>query len=405
MQRMFLFLLICSVAFSMEPTDRELGGDFVDGNAHDSFSEVTLPSLRVMPYSITYSFVDSRRPGEVIFSKVTEVGLNASQEFEDFFVVCYQSDRYQDAFYFVPEKMIKDAEKALSIFGKTDPKFYAYLIPIEDNGKFWELASKTSAGCANKGGRWVDSVRWFKNLDQAFSEGYKMLDRTFIEYAMSAPSQSSDAKNGSWSCGPNSGFRAIRLKRNFIDDYYSFVEDCPRSISRDGMIATGGTMAITAGIWGMIFAPFTGGLSLIPAGIAWTAGAATAITGGSISSDVGPNPALLAFYISSRMEPGRGAELAGYSSSTDYEIAISNSISVRDPRIVLIVSGTFNMHYVNIIGVKCNSYGGPLTEAVILDTDGSIGVISASNLQYWLDSDGYAGLILDARYNTIGFRY
>lgn len=162
-------------------------------------------------------------------------------------------------------------------------------------------------------------------------------------------------------------------------------------------------MAMGAGVLGMIFAPFTGGLSLIPAGIGWVAGSTTAVAGGIISSDVGPKPALLAAYLSSKMKRWN-AEFAGYSSQTDYEKSLIGSIAVKDPRIVLIVSGTSSMHYVTIVGVR-HTADWNLLEAVVLDTDGSLGVISDSDLRYWLDSHGYAGLMLDSRYNTIGFCY
>jgi|GEM_PF-6570902 len=345
-------------------------------------------------------FINSLRYGDVVFSITSGSSLRASNVFKDFPTVCFQSARYQDAFYFVPARMEKDAVKALSLFSNTSPGFYAYLIPVKDHTKFAELICKTSAGCANKSGEWDRDVSW-KRMDEIYSSGLSMLDRQRISYAAAAPSQGSDQKNGSWSCGPNSGFRALRILGENHHNYNEFVSQCPRSISKDGMEATGAGLAFGGGFLGIILAPFTGGLSLIPAGVAFAAGVSSAAVGASISSDVGPGPERLAAYLTFKMKNYR-AKLSRYYSQVDYEKSISDDIiRCRYPRIVLIVSGTTNMHYVTIVGVRIS--GEYISEAVILDTDGKIGIISDSKLQHWLDRDGYAYLILDGRYNTIEF--
>ena len=59
-----------------------------------------------------------------------------------------------------------------------------------------------------------------------------MLNRGRVAHAMAAPSPRNDQKTGSWSCGPNSRFRALRCFGEPDQDYDSFVEDCPRVIER-----------------------------------------------------------------------------------------------------------------------------------------------------------------------------
>lgn len=403
MKRVLLFLLIVGpTAFSMEKSDNESDEASVDGSAYEAIDEIASTPPRTLPNFETYLFIDSLKPGEVLLSETTEACLNASNLFKNFLVVCYQSARYQDAFYFVPEKMANDAEKALSLYSETNPGFYAHLITIKEEGKFWELASKTSLGCANKDGSWTSDVRWV-GLDGAFSEGHAMLDKGKIEYAMAAPSQGSDQKNGNWSCGPNSGFRALRLLSESSYNYDSFVECCPQRISKSATIENGGTTAgVGVGLTfaGMIFAPFTAGLSLIPGVVTYAVGVGTTVTGASISSNVGPSPEMLANYLTRTMNTYR-AGFSGYSSQTDYEKSIAADIRRGYPRIVLIVSGTTSMHYVTIVGV--NPSGDYFREAVILDTDGTIGIMSDSKLRDWLDCYGYAGWLLDARYNTVEF--
>lgn len=357
-----------------------------------------------LPNTQLYSLLDGLKPGQVLVSLTAAKELHAPNEFNDFPVVTYQAERYGDAFYFVPEKMTKDAEKALTIYGKTNPSFYAYLVPVKDKRKFLELIAKSSTGCANKGGNWRKDFDEVIKFDELFSGDYLMLDRSCIEHAKAAPRQGSEGADGSWSCGPNTGYRALRLMGEDGGSYYDFVKNCPRTISRNDMTTQGGTLAIGGGILGLLFAPFTGGLSLIPAGVAWAAGATEAITAGVISSDVGPNPGVLALYLRSVMNRHK-AKFSGYSydwGSTGYEQSIVRDIKVGLPRIVLMINGTMSMHYVNVIGVH-PTVGGHVYKAVILDTDGKIGVMSREKLSYWLDRNGYAYGIVDARYNTVEF--
>jgi hypothetical protein len=180
-------------------------------------------------------------------------------------------------------------------------------------------------------------------------------------------------------------------------DYLNFVENCPRNINRE-WLARGGevTTRIGAGltILGAIFAPFTAGLSLIPRATMLTTGVGATITSG----DVGPDPKELSEYLTKNMNHYR-VQFSGYSSQNDYEKSIAYDIqSCKYPRIVLIVSGTFSIHYLIIIGVRLSSSGN-LLEAVLLDTDSRIAVITGSKLRYWLDRNGYANLILDGQYN------
>lgn len=387
----FSFLMGCSVIFCMEPT-----------NEHNRADEVALPSPRNVPNSITNLLIDCIKPGEVLFSVTTEAVLGAEHEFNDFMVVCFQSDRYKDAFYFVPEKMAKDAQKALSLYSKTKPRFYAYLVPVKDNDKFKELANKSSAGCANKSGDWVKSVNWELKLDKLDREGFTMLDRGKIEHAIAAPNQGGEGTDGSWSCGPNTGYRTLRLLGEDGGSYYNFVKNCPRFTKeklKGAVNDTAGSVANMLWLPGIMLAPFTCGLSLTPS---LMLPQIAQVVGESITCDVGPRPTQLADYLAASMQTNK-AYYSGYIhqlGDDGYEKSIARDIYIGYPRIILLISGTTNMHYVNIIGFKRNP-SGLLTEAVILDTNGCIGVISASELEKWLNRDGYADMILPARYNTI----
>lgn len=398
-----LFLMVCPYALSA--MEKQENGE--DDSAYDVVGETEIsPPARMLPNWETYSFIDCLEPGKTIFSVTRAAGLNAPKEFNDFSVVCYQSDRFQDAYYFVRQNELIDAEKALSIFGKSKPQFYAYLISINDEQRFIELATKSSSGAANKGGEWADpgNIRWLKNLDQAFFEGYSMLPKQRIINAMAAPKQGDEGTDRSWTCGPNTGYRTLLLLDENAGSYFNFVENCPKSLSKEALKGDGAGVASVGAVGmgvGFLLAPFTFGLSVIPGAVLTVTGASAAIIGDAASSDVGPNPCELAKYLSSKMRTHR-AQCSSYSrqwGEHSYEKQIVNDIKVCNyPTIVLLINGTFSMHYVAVIGVR----GGPyIAEVVILDTDNRIGVMSDNMLEHWMNRDGFANWIIDAKYNTI----
>lgn len=226
-----------------------------------------------------------------------------------------------------------------------------------------------------------------------------MLNEARTMVAQQAPEQDDD-----WSCDPNSGYRSLILLGEKRYTHESFIASCPQRISKEETVENGiATIAVGTGltIMGGFLAPFTFGLSLIPGIATLATGKTLAITGSAISSDVGPTPRMLASFLTSAMEQHE-AFFSGYREQGDYEKSIAADIKKGYPRIVLIVSGTFNMHYVNIIGAKIDS-SGYLNEVAILDTNGEIIVMTNISLRYWLDTEGYAGLLLDARYNTVEF--
>ncbi len=356
---------------------------------------------RPIPNAETYQFMDAIPPGSVLSDIISDSDLGIRNEIGYLPLVVYQSGRYEDAFYFAPENRDQDAEKVLSIYGKNNTEFNSRLILIKDFEKFIELFNKTSHGCANKGGKWSSSANWGYKLDYLYDErnGYTMLDRKRVENAMGVEKQCR-----SWSCGPNSGLRAVYLLgRDWPHSYDNFIRNCPKRICRETTVRKGSqTAAVGAGLtfFGLFFAPLTMGASLIPGAVTGLTGAGLAATGASISSDVGPMPTKLAEYLSRRLGKHK-AYRSNYCSQRGYEESISRDIRLGLPRIILIISGTFNMHYINVIGVR--STGKYFNQVVILDTNGTIGVMTDSGLEHWLNRDGYADLILDARYNTVEF--
>lgn len=377
MKILFLYLFVfAQTAFSMQSAETELNNDSAVEKCQKQLGEI-IPLSRLLPNFETYAFIDSIKPGEVLFSTTTEAALNASHLFKDFFVVCYQAERYGDAYYFVPETMTEDAEKSLSLYGEKSTGFYAYLIPVKDVLKFWELASKTTPGCANKDGAWKnDFSRRNHDWERLEHEGYQLLNKDRIRFAKNAPSQDSNPRNASWSCGPNSGFRALRLLDEKIDNYESFVENCPRTINSNvvGIIAS------------VFFTPIIGGL------ISQT------------DCDVGPSPEPLAAYLTRSMKAHSAYFMGLDPSYGSITTPIVHHILCGNPMIILLVSGTFNMHYVTIIGTKKDRYNPLSTDSVvILDTSGEIGLLSAAKLQHWMNRDGYASGLLPAQYNTVAF--
>ena len=403
MKKLFLSLsILAQVVFSMEREEIELDTKCADEECHQPVEQAISPS-HTLPNFEAYSFIECLKPGEVLFSITTEEGLNVSNEFKDFFTVCYQAERYGDAYYFVPENMKEDAEKALALSSKTSPSFYAYLIPILDSDKFKTLASKTASGCSSKEGKWFNSVNW-KGLERVYAEGYTMLEESRVRYAQVAPVQDS-TQHSEWSCGPNSGFRAMRLLGLTLEDYeyWALAEGCPKSLSRQDLINPGVRVAAISGILGIFLTPFTGGISLIVGAIGVGVGSATAATGAYAPIEVGPRPHILAAYLTENPKMQKEKMRAYFHgfSDLDYEINIVCEIREEKPVIALLINGTTKMHYVTIIGMK--PQGEHISEVVILDTDGEIGTMSQSDLRFRMDRDGYAGLLLNAKYSIIKF--
>ncbi len=280
------------------------------------------------------------------------------------------------------------------------------MIPIKDSNKFSELLHKSSPGYAVKDGKWRDDFNSRNNdWENLYNEGYKLLDKQRIRFAREVPSQDDDDTNGDWCCGPNSGLRALRLLGETDYVYDSFVECCPKAMSPTQQASAGAAIGAGFGAW-------LGNLALTalsgPAAPFFTvtqtaiAGATTgAIMAGGIPLRVGPKPGVLSHYLHTCMKDHGATSLAIYSFGGIAELSrIEDEISDGYPVIVLLVSGTFKMHYVTIIGIRTNSF---CSNVVILDTDGTIGEMNIIHLMKWMDSDGYANLILDGRRNFIVF--
>lgn len=243
--------------------------------------------------------------------------------------------------------------------------------------RFIELANKTSPGYATKPGSIGKAFQRPLDYVDAYFEaknGYTMLPKARVKSAIKVPNQWR-----SWSCGPNSGLRALHLLGATTYDYDSFIDCCPKTICKDTTIKKGSN-SMFAGIGltalGLVFAPITGGASLLPGAAFTVGGAATAVTGGVISSDVGPKPAGLADYLTRCMKRFRAKHNTENSAAS-----IAKDIDWGYPRIVLFVMETDAAHYMNVIGYKKNKQG--IEGFVLLDTNGEVGYMTAKDLDYW----------------------
>ena len=102
-----------------------------------------------------------------LLSEATKDCLNASDLFNDFFVVSYQSGRCKVVFYFVPKKMAKDAGKSFELLFEIKCRILCIPDSVKDEGQFLELAPKTSAGCTEKadiGAEMLPGKSWKKYL-------------------------------------------------------------------------------------------------------------------------------------------------------------------------------------------------------------------------------------------------
>ncbi|MDB9519311.1 hypothetical protein PN466_20400 [Roseofilum reptotaenium CS-1145] len=143
--------------------------------------------------------------------------------------------------------------------------------------------------------------------------GWQSLSPALIHQAQQLPAQKE-----SWSCGPNSAYRALCLngQHTSAKGLQSFIENCPVSL------------------------------------------------GGHDSTKIGPTPSKLAKYIDN------------YTSSSVNECscvkwnsfwpAIQGNLG-KHPSLVLVQFSTFKLHYVNVVGYNSHS-----KEVAILDTNNSL---------------------------------
>ncbi len=203
-----------------------------------------------------------------------------------------------------------------------------------------------------------------EKLYYSSNSDYTMLPKSRVEYAIEKVPNQTSTKHSDWSCGPNTGLRALYLiGDDSYQNYVSFVENCPR---------------LTEPYDNLTFGYGT----------------------------VGPTPNQLAKYLDSKLDityhiTVRNMDKQMIESDLECIKGRLENENIPDfrkqyPTIALIIQSTFEMHYINIISFNEENY-------VILDTDGQVGYIRKSRLKHWLDRDGYANFMLKDRYTTITF--
>jgi hypothetical protein len=226
-----------------------------------------------------------------------------------------------------------------------------------------------------------------------------MISKYRVGRAISEVPKQGDVRQSHWCCGPNSGLRAVYLLgSSWSHGWNRFCDSCPSSTEGVQTAAKVARVPVALGF----------GLMGILNPVAWFSSNARQgirdvmdqVVGDKEENWVGPTVPQLAKYMSQKLS-SRSAYYSGYSSQTEYEESIARDIGLGIPRTILLISGTFNMHYVNIIGAQRS--GKYADRFVILDTDGTVGDISDSNLKYWMNRDGYAHCLVPARYNTIEY--
>ena len=171
--------------------------------------------------------------------------------------------------------------------------------------------------------------------------GWKHLPLDRIQKALQLQPQAE-----SWSCGPNSGYRALILKGDKSSDkeLRSFINQCPKSL---------GTPQTKPG---KILNVLTGGIA---SGI------------GLLKGDVGPTPSSLANYINKHSN----SKVQRFIGKTwdNFWTQLCLDIHHADPAIILVQYGIIDLHYINLIGYN------PHNESVaILDTNNAIEFCSTS---------------------------
>ncbi|QIZ72265.1 hypothetical protein [Oxynema aestuarii] len=185
--------------------------------------------------------------------------------------------------------------------------------------------------------------------------GWKHLPLDRIQKALQLPPQAE-----SWSCGPNSGYRALILNgdKSSENGLRSFINNCPKSIGAPqttggkvvDFLVTGGRFTSAAKVANKVANQF------------------------DRSIDVGPDPSSLAKYINKHSK-SKVKRYIGENWS-DFWTQLCRDIDRTDPAIILVEKGTTSLHYINLIGYN------PKNETVaILDTDNAIEFWSKSKFK------------------------
>lgn len=204
--------------------------------------------------------------------------------------------------------------------------------------------------------------------------GWKHLDLERIDKARKVKPQEE-----SWSCGPNSGYRALIINgdKSSGSDLDSFIKKCPKSL---------GSPQTTVG---KVLNVSTGGIA---SAITAMGKLKKKVVGGS-EFDVGPNPSSLAKYINQHSKSKVTRDRTD--SWDDFWGKICSSIERGVPVIVLIEEGRLALHYINLIGYNAND-----KSVTMLDTNNAI--VFWSNSEFKKKSTIEAAYI-KGKYNVVKF--
>jgi len=224
-----------------------------------------------------------------------------------------------------------------------------------------------------------------------------------FEMQQFVPGQASDdvAENDrKWSCGPNSGARALAMLPNGICvQFKPFMENTPATIGRTN---TKFIMRVQSVLAGAALAVLIQRLE------GWPALGYSLAVGLVISSPrslagiapVGPHPAALAEYLQEWVDDYDVKDL--YFDNFEQTLSvIRESVLDRDtPLIAHLCFGAFALHYVNIIG-----FSERLKQVEVLDTNGVVYRMRFDRLEQLMNTDVHIlNPLVFGQYNLIIFK-
>lgn len=190
--------------------------------------------------------------------------------------------------------------------------------------------------------------RFSADLGVLVADGsWHKLSKGQIQNGYNIPSQIG-RPDAPWSCGPNSGARALQMLDRRVIDFNGFVKQCPKSFSF---------------IW-----------------------------------DIGPSPTQLANYLANT-----GTSFPPYPELSEHFQTTLNSIrwsiGNRRPMIVNLIRSFSSMHYVTVIG-----YSDAYKRVAIMDTTLEIYWMTYGELEWWMTAEGHIlKLFIFENFNAIHF--
>ncbi|TDG95371.1 hypothetical protein [Cardinium endosymbiont of Culicoides punctatus] len=367
-----------------------------DGPPQEGRNSEKIP--KPITQAATKQLIHNTAPGEVLCVWVTPDGFkDLGLDFNQFVTVLQEG--HQEQICFIMQEALRELAPIIHQYVQMHPTTVR-AIEVADPYDFAELTSKTNVGAGGgiKTGytkNHIGGYTAFRNTIRV-SSNWETLDISKIEAAFSQI----PAQVEGWSCGPNSGARALILAGQPLNSetlapwndpsgFAFFLQNCPKATEIAGEradVTRGiGIGGLIGGILLTTICPPVGIPLLVGGGI--TAGAGVATRAITDHNTTGPTPYYLSEYIDRHLSDGyKDTKVCSYDHFKDCAAVMEQDmVEYKDPVIVFFLYEPTLWHYANVIG--CERDGQSVSKFMILNTDQNFYWLSYENMKYLMRND------------------